>query len=116
MSLLFTKIWLYEGKRCNLRTFTICSQNNITEANYYYLLRRVREVCLEQVPETPAFVEIPMVDHIPAKPLEKLSIMDERPLLRIHNRAGIFIDTFQDMPAEKLQSLVEGKRLIGYKI
>ena len=86
---------------------TWCSQNNITKANYYYRLRRVREACLEQIPETPAFVEIPMADHIPAKSPEKLPAMDGQPLLRIHNRAGISIDIFQDMPAEKLQSLVE---------
>ena len=83
------------------------SQNNITKENYYYRLRRVREACLEQIPETPAFVEIPMADHIPAKSREKLPAMDGQPLLRIHNRAGISIDIFQDMPAEKLQSLVE---------
>lgn len=86
---------------------TWCSQNNITKANYYYRLRRVREACLEQLPETPAFVEIPMADHAPAKSSEKLPAMNGQPLLRIHNRAGISIDIFQDMPAEKLQSLVE---------
>ena len=48
-----------------------------------------------------------MADHIPAKSREKLPAMDGQPLLRIHNRAGISIDIFQDMPAEKLQSLVE---------
>lgn len=64
-------------------------------------------LCLEQIPETPAFVEIPMTDHIPAKSPEKLPALDGQPLLRIHNRAGISIDIFQDMPAEKLQSLVE---------
>ncbi len=86
---------------------TWCSRNNITKANYYYRLRRVREACLEQLPETPAFVEIPMADHAPAKPSEKLPAMEDQPLLRIYNRAGISIDIFQDMPAEKLQSLVE---------
>ena len=59
---------------------------------------------LEQIPETPAFAEIAMADHIPAKSPEKLPAMDGQPLLQIHNRAGISIDIFQDMPAEKLQS------------
>ena len=86
---------------------TWCSQNNITKANYYYRLRRVREACLEQLPEAPIFVEIPMAGRVPTKSPEKLPAMDVRPLLQIHNRAGISIDIFQDMPAEKLQSLVE---------
>ncbi len=84
---------------------TWCSQNNITKANYYYRLRRVREACLEQIPETPAFAEIAMADHIPAKSPEKLPAMDgQASCLQIHNRAGISIDIFQDMPAERLQS------------
>ena len=86
---------------------TWCSQNNISKANYYYRLRRVREACLEQLPETPTFVEIPMAGRVPTKSPEKLPAMDGQPLLRIYNRAGISIDIFQDMPDEKLQSLVE---------
>ena len=86
---------------------TWCSQNNISKANYYYRLRRVREACLEQLPETPTFVEIPMAGRVPTKSPEKLPDMDGQPLLRIYNRAGISIDIFQDMPDEKLQSLVE---------
>ena len=41
---------------------TWCAQNNLTKANYYYRLRRVREVCLEQVQGTDpaAFVELPL--------------------------------------------------------
>ena len=40
---------------------TWCAQNNLTKANYYYRLRRVREACLEQVQGTTsaAFVELP---------------------------------------------------------
>ncbi len=86
---------------------TWCSQNNISKANYYYRLRRVREACLEQLPETPTFVEIPMAGRVPTKSPEKLPAMDGQPLLRIYNRTGISIDIFQDMPDEKLQSLVE---------
>ena len=40
---------------------TWCAQNNLTKFNYYYRLRRVREVCLEQIQtsETSTFVELP---------------------------------------------------------
>lgn len=38
---------------------TWCAQNNLTKANYYYRLRRVREVYLEQFRETsPELIEI----------------------------------------------------------
>ena len=39
-------------KRMDVETW--CAQNNLTKANYYYRLRRVREVCLEQVQGTAA--------------------------------------------------------------
>ena len=37
-------------KRMDVETW--CAQNNLTKANYYYRLRRVREVCLEPVSYT----------------------------------------------------------------
>ena len=39
---------------------TWCEQHNITKANYYYRLKRVRQMCLEQMTDTvqPAFVEL----------------------------------------------------------
>lgn len=60
---------------------TWCSQNNITKVHYYYRLRRVRKACLEQIPETPAFVEIPMAGQVTVKSPKKLSAMDGQPLL-----------------------------------
>lgn len=37
---------------------TWCAQNNLTKANYYYRLRRVREVCLDQVQDaSPTFLK-----------------------------------------------------------
>lgn len=42
---------------------------SVKKANCYYRLRRVRE---EQIPEISAFVEIPMVENVPAKSSEKL--------------------------------------------
>lgn len=82
--------------------------NNITKANYYYRLCRVREVCLAQTPETPAFCGISNIDNEPVKSPEKLPSMDGQPLLQIYNRAGISMDIFQNMPTEKLQSLGRG--------
>lgn len=46
-----------------------CTQNNLTKANYYYRLRRVRQICLDQMQdtETTAFVERPHLHQIQRK-------------------------------------------------
>lgn len=51
--------WAEQIRDCQSRSKgmdveTWCAQNNLTKANYYYRLRRVREVCLEQVQGTAA--------------------------------------------------------------
>ena len=48
------KQWAEQIKECQNRpegmdVKTWCTQNNITKANYYYRLRRVREACLGQI-------------------------------------------------------------------
>ena len=59
--------WAEQIRECQNRpkgmdVETWCAQNNLTKANYYYRLRRVREVCLEQFQATdvPTFVELPV--------------------------------------------------------
>ena len=51
---------------------TWCAQNNLTRANYYYRLRRVREACLDQIRDTtvPTFVELPAPDDKTAAPVQ----------------------------------------------
>ena len=58
--------WAEQIRECQNRpegmdVSTWCEQNNITKANYYYRLKRVRQMCLDQLPEAekPAFVELP---------------------------------------------------------
>ena len=48
----------YQNRPKGMDVETLCAQNNLTKANYYYRLRRVREVCLEQIQasEMPTFV------------------------------------------------------------
>lgn len=51
---------------------TWCEQNGITNANYYYRLRRVRMACLSSVEASePAFVELP----VPAAPLKTKNLL-----------------------------------------
>ena len=61
--------WAEQIRECQNRpegmdVQTWCTQNNITKANYYYRLRRVREACLGQFQHTATtFVELPVPDN-----------------------------------------------------
>ena len=46
--------WAEQIRNCQNRpkgmdVETWCTQNNLTKANYYYRLRRVRQICLDQI-------------------------------------------------------------------
>lgn len=46
--------WAEQIRNCQNRpkgmdVETWCTQNNLTKANYYYRLRRVRQICLDQM-------------------------------------------------------------------
>ena len=66
--------WAEQIRNCQNRpkgmdVETWCTQNNLTKANYYYRLRRVRQICLDQMQdtETTAFVELPHLHQIQRK-------------------------------------------------
>ena len=49
--------WAEQIRNCQNRpkgmdVETWCTQNNLTKANYYYRLRRVRQICLDQMQDT----------------------------------------------------------------
>ncbi len=57
--------WAIQIRECQNRpdgmdVQTWCTQNNITKANYYYRLRRVREACMEMtgLEKLPDFVQL----------------------------------------------------------
>ena len=63
--------WAMQIKDCQSRPkdMTVdewCLQNNITKANYYYRLRRVRQACLDSMESKPTFVELPAPELPPA--------------------------------------------------
>lgn len=74
---------------------TWCAQNNLIKANYYYRLRRVREIYLEQFQETsPEFIEISNPKpQIPET--EKLSSSDSTgaiPVIKLTNPQGFSVN------------------------
>ena len=88
---------------------TWCAQNNLTKANYYYRLRRVREVYLEQFQETsPEFIEISNPKtQIPEA--EKLSSSDSTgvPVIKLTNPQGFSAEIFSNVSAELLQLFIK---------
>ena len=109
--------WAEQIRECRNRPAgmdiqTWCSQNNITKANYYYRLRRVREACLDQLQEsTPAFVEIsqtspatvPAVETTPVRPVSA----SHPPVARLHGAHGISVDIYPGISGDMLRLLME---------
>ena len=86
---------------------TWCAQNNISKANYYYRLRRVRKACLDQMQtEQSNFVELP----IPSE--ENISVgsdnvSDSVPAIRIKTKEGVSFEVFSNTSAEVLKYLIK---------
>lgn len=76
-------------------------ENNLSKANYYYRLQRVREVCLDQMQATsPTFFELPTSSDTEASPtvnrLPMENSMDPVPVIRIKNKNGVSAEVFSD--------------------
>lgn len=93
---------------------TWCTQNNLTKANYYYRLRRVRQIYLDQMQdtETTAFVELPA----PAPDPKKTDTSKESgtcisagtlPMIRIKNTRGLSVEIFSGTSPEMLCHLIK---------
>lgn len=82
---------------------TWCAQHNITKVNYYYRLKRVRQMCLDQISNAAhhTFVEL---QH----PEEKGTMSAvEVPVMRIENVHGLSAEIFSSVMPELLNCLVE---------
>ena len=86
---------------------TWCAQNNITKANYYYRLRRVRKACLDQMQAEQAdFIELPMPSekNISA---DTENVSDSVPAIRIKTKEGVSFEVFSNVSTEVLKYLIE---------
>lgn len=100
--------WAAQSRDCQNRTegmdvTTWCAQHNITKANYYYRLKRVRQMCLDQISDAaqPTFVEL-------QQPEEKGAMSAvEVPVMRIENVHGLSAEIFSSVTPELLNCLVE---------
>lgn len=91
---------------------TWCAQNNLTKANYYYRLRRVREVCLDQVQSaSPTFFEMPTTsDGKMSETINQTITVNSTnpvPVIRIKNENGVSAEVFSNASPEMLNYLIE---------
>ena len=100
--------WAEQIRNCQNRpkgmdVETWCTQNNLTKANYYYPLKRVRQMYLDQLPEAekPAFVELPRLKA------ERTATVPEVPVMCIKNGNGLSADIFSSVSPQLLRCLVE---------
>ena len=104
--------WAEQGRDCKNRprgmdVETWCAQNNITKANYYYRLRRVRKACLDQMQTEQAdFIELPMPSekNISA---DTENVSDSIPAIRIKTKEGVSFEVFSNVSTEVLKYLIE---------
>ena len=111
--------WAEQIRNCQTRpkgmdVETWCTQNNLTKANYYYRLRRVRQICLDQMQdtETTAFVELPAPAPDPKKtdtPKESGTCISAGtlPMIRIKNTRGLSAEIFSGTSPEMLCHLIK---------
>ena len=109
--------WAEQIRECQSRPKgmdieTWCAQNDLTKANYYYRLRRVREACLEQVQDAAgtAFVELPAPNtDLSEQPKDPVSDSSDRiaPVIRLKNTRGLSAEIFSSVPMEMFCHLIE---------
>jgi hypothetical protein len=85
-----------------------CRQNNITKANYYYRLRKVREALLEQVDHI-QFIELPVpknVDSSSATSDQQKSLSNPVAILR--GPHDISVEIFSGATPELIGTIIRG--------
>ena len=97
-------------KRMDVETW--CAQNNLTKANYYYRLKRVRKACLDQLADTggSAFIEVPVPRRKSPEDVTLLSnpgCSTAAPVACIRNAGGLSAEIFPDISPEMPRCLVE---------
>ena len=97
--------WAEQIRNCQNRpkgmdVETWCTQNNLTKANYYYRLRRVRQICL------PAPAPDPKKTDTPKESGTCISA-GTLPMIRIKNTRGLSAEIFSGTSPEMLCHLIK---------
>lgn len=95
-----------QNRSSDMKVDTRCREHDLTKANYYYRLRRVREVCLELCETSPSFVEL----TAPAEDIQEKEAQVHSPVAAVLHAEGITIDICNDASPELLRYLVGAVR------
>ena len=80
-----------------------CRQNNITKANYYYRLKRVRQACLDSIQESePAFIELPALPE----PVSEPTTVTTNVSAVLHMSNGLTIDLCDNASTEFMRKIL----------
>lgn len=80
-----------------------CRQNNITKANYYYRLKRVRQACLDSIQESePAFIELPALPE----PVDEPITVTPNVSAVLHISGGLTIDLCDNASTDFMQKIL----------
>ena len=83
-----------------------CDLNNITKANYYYRLRRVRQACLDSMQTAGAdFVELQPPEPLPVKAVETTAPSNSVAAV-LHASNGIVIDLCDGASADFIRKIL----------
>lgn len=92
----------------DMKIETWCQQNGLTKANYYYRLRRVREVCLNRLQSNdPKFIELPVPSAgTQVTNVSKTVYSHEKPSAILHGPKNISVELFSTATTDFLSSLI----------
>ena len=86
-----------------------CRQNNITKANYYYRLKRVRQACLDSIQESePSFIELPAVSEPVSEPISVTPNVSAV----LHTANGLTIDLCDNVSVDFMQKILGVPRYV----
>lgn len=91
-----------QSRPAGMKIDTWCEEHNISKANYYYRLRRVREACLEMTETSNRFVELP----VPTSKPPILKAMDSKKIAVLRASNGLSVEIYSGASPEIIQSLI----------
>lgn len=97
-----------QSRPININIETWCQQNGITKANYYYRLKRVREVCLSHMNKhESSFVELPDLSCVKPNHLSIEPKQDSmHPIAILRGSNNISIEIFANATSETVSLLL----------
>ena len=103
--------WAEQIRDCNnrpegMKVSEWCAQHDITTANYYYRMKRVRKACLDAMsPSAGAFIEVP----VPAGQTSPVTCGDDgrTPSAVIKGRNTLSVEILEGISADLLQKILE---------